>query len=268
MSIASLAMYDLPEVEAATDAWWAGLAQAMRREGIEDVPVALSRGDDARRAWRAPDLLFSQTCGYPLTHEFAGRLRVVATPCYACPGCAGPRYRSFLLVRADDSAAGLADLRDRIAAVNGTNSQSGYSALRGEIAPLAHSGKFFSEVIVSGGHANSMALVAEGRADVCAVDCVTHALLSRHRPAAVAGLRVLGETAGAPGLPYVTRADAGDDLLRRLRAALFAALGDPGLAAARDTLLIAGAEVLPNDAYERILEIEQVALAHDYARLA
>jgi ABC-type phosphate/phosphonate transport system substrate-binding protein len=268
MSVASLAMYDLPDVTAATDAWWAGLARAMRHEGIEDVPDALRRDDDVKPAWQAPDLLFSQTCGYPLMHEFAGKLRVVATPCFDCPGCDGPRYRSLIIVRADDPAKNLNDMRGRIAAANGPESQSGYSALRSAVAPLARSGKFFSDVIISGGHDNSMALVADSTADVCAVDCVTHALLSRHRPRSVANLRVLGSTVDAPGLPYVTRANASDDLLRRLRAALFAALDDPSLAAARETLLIAGAEVLPEHAYDRIIEIENDSLTHGYARLA
>lgn len=268
MSVASLAMYDLPDVTAATDAWWAGLAQAMRRAGIKEVPDELRRDNDVKPAWLAPDLLFSQTCGYPLMHEFAGKLRVVATPCFDCPGCEGPRYCSLVIVRADEAASTLDDLRGRVAATNGPESQSGYSALRGTVAPLARSGRFFSEVVISGGHANSLALVAEGKADVCAVDCVTHALLSRHQPGAVRDLRVLGTTVDAPGLPYVTRPSASDDLLQRLRAALFAALDDPDLAAARETLLIAGAEVLPEDAYDRIIEIENDSKAHGYARLA
>lgn len=267
MSIASLAMYDLPEVTAATDAWWSGLAHAMRREGIADVPADLRRDNEVSPAWRAPDLLFSQTCGYPLTHDFAGKLRVVATPCFDSAGCEGPRYCSFMIVRDDDPARGLDDLRGRIATANNPDSQSGYNALRATVAPLARSGHFFSEVVMSGGHGNSLALVAEGKADVCAVDCVTYTLLSRHRPAAVANLRVLGQTVDAPGLPYVTRAGASDDLLKRLRAALFSALGAPDVAAARETLLIAGAEVLPENAYDRIIEIENDSQAQGYARL-
>lgn len=268
MSLASLGMYDLPEVTDATDAWWAGLARALEREGVADVPTRLTRDRTAHAVWRAPDLLLSQTCGYPLTHEFSGRLRVVATPCYDCAGCDGPNYRSLIVVREDDAARTLADLRGRVAAVNALDSQSGYSALRAEVAPLATSGRFFAQVTISGGHAASLALVASGTADVCAVDCVTHAMLSRHRPAAVAGLRVLGRTVAAPGLPYVTRADAGDDLVARVRAALMAALADPSLAATRATLLIAGARVLPEDGYSRIVEIERGAQAHGYAQVA
>jgi hypothetical protein len=68
-NIASLPMYDLPEIRTATDQWWKRLADALRQEGIDGVPDALWRGDDYRMPWTHPDLLLSQTCGYPLTHE-------------------------------------------------------------------------------------------------------------------------------------------------------------------------------------------------------
>ncbi len=64
-----------------------------------------------------------------------------------------------------------------------------------------------------------------------------------------------------------SRAEADDDRLARLRGALFAALEDPALASAREALLIAGAEVLPETAYQRIVDLEQRAEAHGYARV-
>lgn len=268
MAIANLAMYDLPEVAAATDAFWAGMARALRREGLDDVPAALTRGVDTGALWRSPELLFSQTCGYPLTHAFKDALRPVATPAYDARGCHGSDYVSLIVVRVDDPVRGLPDLRARTAAINSTSSQSGYSALRAAVAHLAHRGRFFGRVIESGGHPSSLAMVAAGEADVCAVDCVTHALLARHRPEAVCDLRVLAESPAAPGLPYVTRAGADDALVARLRAALFAALEDPDLASAREALLLAGAEVLPVSAYQRILELEARAAALGYAEVA
>ncbi len=268
MSIANLPMYDLPEVTAANDALWHGMARALAREGVEDVPQELTRGVDLAQVWRDPDFLFSQTCGYPLTHAFKGALKVVATPVYDAPGCEGPDYCSQIVVRADDPARELEDLRGRTAAITHTASQSGYSALRATVAHLAHQGRFFGRVIESGGHPNSLAMVAAGEVDVCATDCVTHALLARHRPEALDGLRVLARSPAAPGLPYVTRAAAGDELVARLRGALSAALEDPGLASAREALLIAGAEVLPEAAYQRIVDLEQHAEALGYAQVA
>lgn len=265
---ASLPMYDLPEVRAATDAWWCGLARAFGRAGLHGAPDHLTRGAGARRLWRARDLLFSQTCGYPLTHGLAGAVRVIATPAYTAAGCDGPNYCSVFVGRRDDSRTKIADFRGAVAAVNGRDSQSGYSALRAAVAPHNIGGRFFGEVKESGAHAKSLALVASGKADICAVDCVTFGLLQRHRPESVDGLRTIGNSASAPGLPYVTRGGAGDDLLGKLRAAVAAAVADPALAEARAALLIAGAEALPDQAYDRILEIERDAERLGYPQLA
>ena len=258
----------MPEVAAANDALWAGMARALAREGLADVPAALTRGVDLGELWRSPELLFSQTCGYPLVNGFKDALELVATPVYDAPGCEGPDYVSMIVVRREDPARDLADLRGRVAAVTHTTSQSGYSALRASVAHLAHQGRFFGTVVESGGHPNSLAMVAAGAADVCATDCVTHALLARHRPEALDGLRVLARSPAAPGLPYVTRAGAGDDLVARLRAALFATFDDPGLAGAREALLLVGAEVLPLSAYQRIVDLEARAESLGYAEVA
>src|SRR3546814_318459 len=160
---ASLPMYDLPGLEAATDAWWAGLAAAFRAEGLHQVPERLTREGGHAALWTAPDLLFSQTCGYPLTHALAGRVTLVATPIYDCPGCDGGRYRSEILVRADDAAGQLADLKGRRAAVNAADSQSGCHALRHAAMDLADEGHFFGSVVLTGSHRASKI----GRAHVC-----------------------------------------------------------------------------------------------------
>ena len=268
MALASLPMYDLPELHAATDAWWQGLARAFRREGVADVPDALDRRPDFQPVLLSPDLLFTQTCGYPLTHALAGKVTLLATPCYAVDGCAAGDYRSLVIVAADNPAAGIADLRGARCAINGTESQSGYNALRALVAPLAEGGRFFGTVAVSGSHRASIGLVAMGQADVAAIDCVTHGLLSRHRPAVLAGTRVLCRTAAAPNLPYVTRLGADADLLARLRGGLQRAMADPALTIVRDSLLLTGIAVLPLSAYDRITAIETAAVAVGYPELA
>jgi ABC-type phosphate/phosphonate transport system substrate-binding protein len=261
-------MYDLPELRAATDAWWVGLARAFRRAGLREVPDKLGRDGAMETLWRAPDLLFSQTCGYPLTHALRDRLVPVATPAYAAPGCDGPYYASAIVVPADDPARGLDDLAGRICAVNSRSSQSGYNALRRALAPHAQGGRFVARLLETGGHEASLAAVAEGRAGLAAVDCVTFELLVRHRPAAVAGLKILDWSEPAPGLPYVTRAVLGGEALARLREGLQAALANPALAEARQALLLTSAELLSAAAYRRIDEMEAEAAALGYPEIA
>jgi ABC-type phosphate/phosphonate transport system substrate-binding protein len=266
--IASLPMYDLPELRALTDAWWTGLARALAQTGVKVVPQGLRRGPTFDPGWYDPLLLFSQCCGYDLTHDQAGALQLIATPCYASIHCRGPYYRSLVVVRNDCPAQSLLELRHGVCAVNYAGSHSGYNALRYRLAPLAEGRPFFRQAIVSGSHARSLAYVATGQADCTAVDCVSYALLQRHRPQAVQGLRVLARSPYAPGLPYVTAAGRTRDDLKRLRAGLYAALSDPLLADVRAALLIAGAEELPLAAYRIILAMEEAARLQGYATLA
>lgn len=249
-------MYDLPELCAATDAWWAGIARALRREGIEDVPDRLSRTHGTEAIWQRPDLLLSQVCGSTLVGERRERLGYVATPCYTAPGCRGPLYCSHIVVPTNSPARTLEDLRGLRGAINGYTSHSGCNALRAAIAPLARGGRFFSSIAVSGGHALSLALIAGGQADVAAIDCITYALLARCQPRLREDTRIIAQTAAAPVGPYVTRAGASNDLVARLRSALAAAVQDSGLAAARADLLLGGMEILPVGNYERITQLE------------
>ncbi len=268
MSIASLPMYDMPEIREATDAWWAGLARAFREEGVADVPDRLVREGHYHQPWSAPDLLFSQTCGYPLVFEFSGVLRPLATPCYAVPDTLGHTYYSHIVARADDPAQGLDAFRGRIAAINNWDSQSGMSALRHAVAPLARDGRFFGQVIETGGHRASIAAITKGEADVAAIDCVTFALAQRYTPRKLDGLKVLGRSARVPGLPYVCPHAAGDDLVRRLRAGIARAMEDQDLAETRAALLITSVVEVEHADYAMIDALEREATANGYPTLA
>ncbi len=259
MPVAALAMYDLPEIRPATDAWWEGLARHLRAAGLNDVPDRLDRSRTADDVCADPGLVLTQTCGYPLTHALSDRVRVIGAPSYDAPGCSGALYRSLLVVAENNPAVGLEDLRGGRAAVNNFTSHSGFNAFRAAIAALAEDGRFFSNVILSGGHRPSIDLVGRGEADVCTVDCVTHALIAAHAPSELAGTRVLGETEAAPGLPYVTAAVASDDDHRRLTDGVLAAAADPVLGGVRAELLIDGFEVLSRSAYGVIVEMERRA---------
>ena len=265
--IASLPMYDWPEVRQATDAWWAGLARHLSAEGFA-APRRLSRTRIPATPWRRSRLVVSQTCGYPLTHDFKGRLEVIATPVYAVEGCNGPNYSSLIVVRAEAGVSRLEDLRSATAAYSAADSLSGHLALKCVFAPLSKDGRFFGRVVKSGGHVGSMQLVRERKADVAAIDCVTFALARRYRPDLAAGLRIIARGPSAPALPYVTAAGRPPVDIARIRGALAAAAADPALAEAREALFIAGLEFLPAGAYQRVLDLEAGCGALGYADLA
>ena len=266
-SRASLPMYDLVEVRESTDRLWAAIAEALRDEGVEGVPRVLERPSDHHDAWRPRGLLLSQSCGYPVAATLRGTLRVVATPHYAAPGCRGHRYSSAVVVRASGRVNALDALRGSVCAFNSRDSQSGYNALRAMIAPIAGGAPFFADSVETGAHAASIEAVREGRADVCAVDCVTWALLARHRPRLLSGLEVLCRSEPVPGLPLVTAGDSPDPDVETIRRALERAFTTPELADVRAALLITGLSTTTNETYDPLREMERTAVARKYPRL-
>ena len=255
---ATLPMYAEPELRPAVEHWWTGVARHFRDRGVAGVPGALTWANDRYRPWRSPDLLFSQTCGQPLVHSVGQSVQVVATPHYGAPGCEGPTYRSFIVIREDEVARSIGELRGKRLAVNGLDSWSGYRVWRwilvGSGAGTGEIDEEFGDTVVSGSHRASIRSVREGCADLCAVDCVSYALLGARSPAELAGTRVLGHSPPQLALPFITAASTTVDELGRIRAGLFAALGDPGLADARAALLLTGASVLTESDYRRAFD--------------
>lgn len=242
--IASLPMYDFPELREATDGFWRAMAAVLK------VDIDLVRHpENWTDAWHSPDLLLSQTCGYPFTHDFKGQLKLVATPHYAAAGCEGPKYCSIVFAR---ETMPLHALEGQRAAFNNRDSMSGMLALKLVFQPLALSGRFFSEAIETGGHLASLEAVRLGRADVCATDAVTVAYMRRNRPGALEGLVEIARSPLVPGLPLVTRGGN----ITALRSALAEVFADNSLAATRDALLLTSYSLLDEADYQQIITLE------------
>lgn len=265
-AVASLPMYDWPEISTIVDSLWEGVAARFRVAGFA-APERLDRRVSFQDVWREPGLLLSQTCGYPYVKELRGKVALVGAPVYDAPGCAEATYRSFLVVRRGDPATAVAMLRGRRAAINSRDSQSGYSALRAIVAPFAGGGRFFDAVIVSGSHRASLRAVAEGPADVAAIDAVCWAMAQRHEPAAFAKLRVLAQSPIAPSLPFITAVSRNPVERAALLDALRQTIAGDGAFFRKELHLIDVAGTTDR-AYDPIAEIEQRAVHLGYADVA
>jgi ABC-type phosphate/phosphonate transport system substrate-binding protein len=198
--IASLAMYDFGPAEAANDRLWALIRDGLRARGLP-APDGLTRGEAAYwDSWTSPDLILSQTCGYPFRARLHDRVTYVGTPDYGVEGAPPGFYRSVFVARADDPRRTLAAFDGAGFAYNEALSQSGWAA------PQVHAAKAglrLPPVVQTGGHRLSAQAVAEGRADIASLDAVTHALMQGVDPVAP-HLRVVEVTAPTPGLPLIT----------------------------------------------------------------
>jgi ABC-type phosphate/phosphonate transport system substrate-binding protein len=197
--IVSLPMYDLPEVAAATEAWWQAIRAALRAAGLP-APATRDRPEgDLRAHWLRPDLLLSQTCGLPYRSALHERVELVGTPDFGLEGCPPGHYRSVIVVRADDARPRLAEFDGARLAYNDALSQSGWAA---PVAHAAAAGIRLRPGPRTGAHRLSMRAVARGGADLAAIDAVTWRLL-RDRDPVAAGLRVCDRTSPTPGLPCI-----------------------------------------------------------------
>lgn len=198
--IASLGMYDRAETREANDRLWALIRDGMRAKGI-DAPEALTRGESAYwPAWTSPDLLFSQTCGFPYRARLHGHVQIIGTPDYGLEGCPPGHYRSIFVARSGDSRNTLVEFDGAGLAFNEDLSQSGWAAPQNHARAL---GLRLRPTLRSGGHLLSARAVAEGRAEIAALDALTWGLIAEFEPFA-RGLKVVGHTTPTPTLPYIT----------------------------------------------------------------
>lgn len=240
--IASLGMYDRPETAAANDRLWANIRDGLRAEGI-NAPDALTRGERAYwDAWQSPDLIFSQTCGFPYRAKLHDHVTLIGTPDYGLPGCPPGHYNSVFVARRDDPRSTLEDFSHAPFAYNEDLSQSGWAAPQNHAA--AH-GLHFPPSLQTGGHRLSALAIAESRADLAAIDALTWELLTQYEPFA-ANLKEIARTEPpTPVLPYITAKGADAALYFRVTAAAIAALS----AADRATLHLRGLIRIPAESY-------------------
>ncbi len=202
--IAALQMYDWPEAAGRTDRFWRRVHRELAEVGV-DAPSDLTRSGDISAPWRDPGLLIGQTCGLPYVSGRCGDALIVGRPCYGIEGAEGGTYRSALICRREDTGT-LAKFRGRTAAVNEYGSQSGCNALADALqkAKLDREGPFFGSIKLSRAHRSSAQMVADGEADIAAIDAVAWALFAEFEPARHARLAVVDWSRAMPALPFIT----------------------------------------------------------------
>lgn len=188
---------------------------------------------DRQTLWRHPDLLLAQTCWGPMEEGLHEHVAVVGQPSYdGIEGGQGAFYSSAILMRREvgpgrnsvaptDGSANLPlDLmRGKRFAYNSLDSMSGIIALARDLEAAGENLSIFSGRIETAAHRASIVAVAEGRADVCAVDCRSWHFARLYEPRA-ADVEVVGWTARRKGLPFITSRHTPPGVIAGLRAAL------------------------------------------------
>lgn len=200
-TIAFLPMYAVRGAREHADILWTCLRDSLRRSGFA-APEQVSSITPRIDGWLHPDLILGQTCGLPYIMRLCDQVELVGTPDYGLEGCEPGFYHSTFVVAAADRRQRLSEFSGATFAVNGKDSQSGYGAVMRAAAPLAKGGRFFGRAIHTGSHDASMRLVAEGEADIAAIDSVTWCM-SRAFDPLTRGLQSIGTSEPTPGLPFI-----------------------------------------------------------------
>ena len=197
--IASLMMYQRPELVEAHNRYWQNIRNGLRDAGI-DSPEHLSQDAEEFSVWKSPDLVLSQTCGMPYRTWLHDKVELVGTPDFGVEGCPPGYYRSALIVRADDPRTNIAAFKDAQFAYNQTFSQSGFAAPYWHVKPM---GFWFENLLHTEQHLGSAKAVADGHADLASLDAVSWRNIEAFEPFADS-VRVLDWTVPTPSLPLIT----------------------------------------------------------------
>jgi ABC-type phosphate/phosphonate transport system substrate-binding protein len=223
--------------------------------------------DSGESVLRDPRLFIGHTCGYPLMKHLQDAVTPFCVPVFDVPGVQGNLYSSRIIVSNQADISTLAECRNGVVAVNHSDSNSGMNVLRHAIAALNPKSPFFATVIDSGGHLQSLTAVAEQRADVAAIDCVSFQLIEDRWPELTARVRSIGDSVNTCGLPLVVptskRATTNtDNVVQALNQALEQV--DPEI---RLRLHLKHFERVSIDDYRSIVDVESFAINAGYPEL-
>lgn len=157
-------------------------------------------------------------CGYPfLQHE--DNLALLGVPIWR----GEPLYQSYLIVRPDDPATSLSDLRGGTHAYSDPDSNSGWLVTASDVVRMGERPEgFFSRTLFAYGHRNVARSVAGGLTRSGSIDGYVWEALAQVEPELTARTKVIGRSEKLGFPPFVTRKDhVGSTSVDLLRKALF-----------------------------------------------
>ena len=248
--IASLPMYDWPELQKSNDALWERLAAALVESGI-DAPPTLTRSDGDESHWLSPQLLLGQTCGYPFATLLKDKVKYVTTPTHRVTGCRDGFYSSAYVVH-KDSDLNRDNLKGAGIAFTSTMSWSGYRTIIRDFGPLED---YFGTMVKSGGHRQSARLVAAGTVQVTALDAVCWHFLQQFEPRCAQSLKVIAWSSLQPALPLITSPKTSPKNVVTLRSVIERVLEDPKNNDLCEILALKGCKTLVPSDYNHLANI-------------
>jgi ABC-type phosphate/phosphonate transport system substrate-binding protein len=226
-------MYPFDSVAWAWDALWGGVHRR-----APWTPSTLTRSGDVHAGWSDPDWIVTHVCGLPYAARHRDRLEVLGAFALSIPDATpDARYRSVLLSPHDRTVSELTSSETH-AVANSADSLSGWASLLN--ATVGPTGVWPGSVTFTSAHYQSVRMLAEGQADLAAIDAWSLALIRQEQPDLLDRLFQVGHGPLVPTPAITARATLGDERIKELREAFADALAEPELDEAKSALHITG----------------------------
>jgi len=224
-------MYCWPENRTAWEALWTSIGDELANTDVE-VPAELTFDVPLWDIWQDKNLLVGYTCGWPYISRLKDQVSLIGRFDFGLENCPAGYYESVYIGRngMEPEIIYAAMLTDELmsVAVNGLDSQSGFRAFRDLLGEDPNEVLAADQLVHSGSHRDSIIAVANGDADIAAIDAVTWRYALDFEPAAKEVV-VLGNSNPVPGLPLITSVE-NHNLVDQLFKAVNAAVSKPGKA--------------------------------------
>jgi ABC-type phosphate/phosphonate transport system substrate-binding protein len=245
---AAFGMYPFASVWPSYQALWRVVA-----ERIEWLPRELESTDDVHGTWVDPNVVVGQICGWPAAVPYRATVQVFGAFAHDVPNAVGHRYRSTLVATRPGVAA---DFAGAPAVANSVESLSGYVSLLAALHGIGTNAADH-EVVFSGAHANSIAMLRRGEGEVAAIDTISLHHMLAEDPHALDGLHRVGAGPLVPTPPLYTPLATSPERVAELRAAFASAVVDDRLAEALKRLRIVGFSPLTSNDYDEVVPLVQ-----------
>lgn len=253
-------MYDFPEVRDSTNKLLAALVDALTSCGeiVQAETPDSSVHEELMKMWRSNNTALSQSCGLPFVEELHDFVDVVGTFLWTDVSDERGQYQTVIVARGALGISSIAELGGLRPVVTNVQSLSGWCSLGVALAGVTSDAKFVRPFVKSGGHARSLQMLQDDEADFASIDSATYRLLSRHRPALVKNVRVIGYGPSVPATPIIVSKSCAVDaeVLYRIIGGVF---DRPDLQAPLADIGISGFVRLANSDYDGVMDLVKTA---------
>lgn len=229
----------------------------MPTEFIADIPW-----QERQRRLYEGEIDVCWMCSLPYVRNFSeeAAVELIAAPVMRHPRYERrPVYFSDIVVHADSSFQSFDDLRGASWAYNEPGSHSGYNMIRYHLAVRGMTNGYFSNVVESGSHEDSLRMILDRAIDASAIDSTVLEKELARKPSLEEQLRTIEVLGPSPAPPWIVHRSVPLPIRQALRREFLAMDKDPlGRRILENAGMLQFARVLDLD-YDPIRKMDEVA---------